>query len=269
VKHPTAAETWPESWKTSYAYDRLEVFGERGNAGYAAAYQIRQGAILRSVAGVASPGARILDVAAAQGNFTLRLAELGYQVTWNDLRAELAGYVEQKRERGVVEYAPGNIFELSFEKAFDVVLANEVIEHVAHPDDFLRRAAGWVRPGGHLVLSTPNGRYLLNRLPRFSECSAAEMEQRQFQPDADGHLFLLYPDEIRRFATDAGLVLVSMAFAVNPMTAGHAGSRHIHGLLSPIARGLERLAPRLPRPLRERLHAATVAVFQKPATGRA
>ena len=32
------------------------------------------------------PGSRIIDIAAAQGNFSLHLAEAGYRVTWNDLR---------------------------------------------------------------------------------------------------------------------------------------------------------------------------------------
>ncbi len=81
----------------------------------------------------APPGARILDVAAAQGNFTLTLAEPGYEVTWNDLRHELAEYVRLKHEHGVVHYLPGEIFGLDASEPFDVVLATEIVEHVAHP----------------------------------------------------------------------------------------------------------------------------------------
>ena len=46
-----------------------------------------------------------------QGNFTLRLAELGYRVTWNDIRQDLAGYVQLKWKTGDVTYRPGNILE--------------------------------------------------------------------------------------------------------------------------------------------------------------
>jgi hypothetical protein len=49
-----------------------------------------------------TPGATILDLAAAQENFTLALAERGYRVTWNGLRTDLAGYVQKKHERGEV-----------------------------------------------------------------------------------------------------------------------------------------------------------------------
>ena len=87
------------------------------------------------------PGATILDIAAAHGNFTLALAELGYRVTWNDLRAELAEYVQRKHERGAVEYMPGNCFELAPRNSFDCVLFTEVIEHVAHPDEFMIKVA--------------------------------------------------------------------------------------------------------------------------------
>ena len=117
---------------------------------------------------VLEPGARVLDVAGAQGNFSLALAEMGYRVTWNDLRGELADYVRLKHERGAVEYAPGNMFELRADTLFDAVLITEVIEHVAHPDQFLAQAAALVRPGGYVVMTTPNGRYFRNTLPKFS-----------------------------------------------------------------------------------------------------
>ena len=35
----------------------------------------------------------------------------------------------------------------------------EVIEHVAHPDRLLQQAAALVRPGGYVVMTTPNGRF--------------------------------------------------------------------------------------------------------------
>ena len=85
----------------------------------------------------------MFDPAAGQGNFSLALAERGYRVTWNDLRVDLAGYVRLKHEHGEIEFAPGNAFALEFPEPFDAVLMTEVIEHVAHPDDFLAKTAAW------------------------------------------------------------------------------------------------------------------------------
>jgi hypothetical protein len=47
--------------------------------------------------------------AAAQGNFSIALAGLGYQVTWNDLRPELVDYVRLKLPSGInVEFVVDN-----------------------------------------------------------------------------------------------------------------------------------------------------------------
>src|ERR1700689_1174311 len=89
----------PESWKLSFHYDEMELFGIKPRSGYARAYAERRRRTLDLVRKYAPPPARVIDIAGAQGNFSLTLAEAGYQVTWNDLRGELAAYVEKKRER--------------------------------------------------------------------------------------------------------------------------------------------------------------------------
>ena len=146
LKRVDLDENWPASWKASYLYDLEEVYGRIKNRGYAYAYDRRRGATFSLVTEVLPPGARILDVAAAQGNFSIPLAELGYEVTWNDMRAELADYVRLKQEFGTIHFAPGNAFNIDLPLPFDGVLITEVIEHTAHPDQLLARAAQLVRP---------------------------------------------------------------------------------------------------------------------------
>jgi 2-polyprenyl-6-hydroxyphenyl methylase/3-demethylubiquinone-9 3-methyltransferase len=244
-------DAWPESWKYSYPYDLLEIYGEMSHRGYAYAYQVRRRVTLDLITRVLPPGARILDVAAAQGNLSLTLAEMGYDVTWNDLRGDLAGYVQLKRERGSVAYAPGNIFDLRFPRPFDAVLIAEIIEHVAHPDLLLRAVGNLVKEGGYVVMTTPNGSYFRNRLPRFSECEhPEEREAGQFRPNADGHIFLLHPDELARLATASGLAVERLLFFTNPLTHGHLGSeRLLRRLPSVVVDAIERGTQRLPRRL--------------------
>ena len=256
---------WPESWKTSYAYDLQEMYGEVSHRGYAYAYQSRRRTTLDLVTSVLPPGTRILDVAAAQGNFSLTLAEMGYDVTWNDLRADLAGYVQIKHERGTVHYAPGNVFELEFDRPFDGVLITEVIEHVAHPDEFLRKTARLVRPGGYVVMTTPNGRYFRNTLPKFSECQEPGVyEGVQFKPNADGHIFLLHADEIEDLAQGAGLTVDALMFFTNPLTHGHLKTEPLLRLLRPGAiDAIERMSRRLPTSLRQTCLVQMGARFKK------
>ena len=222
MKQPKPQQHWPDSWKLSYRFDLEEAFGPISNHGYAYAYDERRTQTLRLLQAAVAPGARVLDIAAAQGNFSLRLAELGYRVTWNDLRSELAAYTRLKHEHGEIQYAPGNVFDLRFEAPFDAVLITEIIEHVAHPDDFLRQVAQLVRPGGHVIMTTPNGAYFRNTLPKFSDCGdPSAFEAQQFQPDGDGHIFLLHPEEVHRLAQQSGLVVEELRLFTNPVTNGH------------------------------------------------
>lgn len=262
-------DDWPENWRRSHAFDLLEVHGERPRCGYARAYAERRRHTLDLVARAAPPPATVLDVAAAQGNFSLSLAERGYEVTWNDLRKDLAEFVRRKHASGTLHFAPGNAFELGFRGAFDIVLITEVIEHVAHPDAFLRHAARLVRPGGHVVMTTPNGRYFRNRLPRFSHHpDPAAFENRQFQPDADGHIFLLHPDEIPPLAAAAGLEVRELRLFGCPLTHGALGTEPCLRFLPDSAvRSVERLIRRFPLLLRLRLCLSLAALLRRPDPG--
>jgi 2-polyprenyl-6-hydroxyphenyl methylase/3-demethylubiquinone-9 3-methyltransferase len=265
MRATTYSESWPESWKTSYPYDLLEVFGQTAWRGYAYAYANRRAAVFDLIARVARPGARILDVAAAQGNYSLALAEAGYRVTWNDIRADLVDYVKLKYERGDIDYAPGDVFELGFGAEFDVVVVAEVIEHVAHPDRFLAKIAHFVRPGGAIVLTTPNGRYVRFNLPKFSDCADPSLyEAVQFGPNAGDHIFLLHRDEIEGLARGAGLRVEEVRLLNNVLTNGHVRTGlALRFLPASLVRGVERFTAHLPEPARDRLNASFAVLFVK------
>ncbi len=266
LKRVDLDENWPASWKASYLYDLEEVYGRIKNRGYAYAYDRRRRATFSLVTEVLPPGARILDVAAAQGNFSIALAELGYEVTWNDMRAELAGYVRLKQEFGTIHFAPGNAFSIDLPSLFDGVLITEVIEHTAHPDQLLARAAQLVRPGGYVVMTTPNGAYFRNKLPKFTDSSdPTAYESVQFKPDTDGHIFLLHPEEVEPLAARAGLVLERLTLSANPLTSGHVKTEFfLRRMPRPLVDGLEQLTGKLPSRLTKRLFAQIAARFRRP-----
>lgn len=260
--HPD--ETWSALWRECYQYDLAEVYAEPDNLGYANAYANRRTHTLRLIERVLQLPARIIDVAAAQGNFTLALAEKGYRVTWNDLRGELADYVRLKYEFGDVSYAPGNVFELANGEPFDAAVITEIIEHVAHPDEFLRKIAQLVRRGGYIVMTTPNGAYFKNKLPKFTDCADPSVfETAQFKPNADGHIFLLHPGEIESLAHAAGLEMLELVHFTNPLTTGHMKSEVLlRGLPDSAVTAMERLSAKLPSSLRRRLFVQTAALFR-------
>jgi 2-polyprenyl-3-methyl-5-hydroxy-6-metoxy-1,4-benzoquinol methylase len=266
MKRVRPRDDWPQSWKVSYHNDLVEVFGSRADPGHTYSYRLRLNKTIEMLREVVSPGATVLDLAAAQGNFSLLLAELGYRVTWNDLRVELADYVRLKYEGGELAFAPGNAFDLAFAEPFDAVLINEVIEHVAHPDRFLRKVATLVRPGGHIVMTTPNGAYIRNRLPRFSDCADASLfESDPFKPAHDGPIFRLWPDEIERLAVAAGLKLETLCFLTNSLTCGHMRLAPLLRWLPPrLVLGIEGATQQFPEALQRRLMVTTAARFRRP-----
>ena len=265
MKRLNIKETWPDTWKYSYPYDLQEIWGEIQHRGYAYAYAARRQKTLDLLYEVVPKGAAVLDVAAAQGNFSLALAEAGYKVTWNDLREDLVEYVRQKHEYGIIEFAPGNVFELGFSEKFDCALITEIIEHVAHPDDFLRKVSAMVKPGGYIVMSTPNGAYFRNGLPRFSECpDPSHFEAVQFKPNSDGHIFLLWPDEVDQLALQSGLILEKHIMFTNPLTAGHLKLEMMLKVLPrSIVDSVERLTQLMPAGVRKKITTSSASRFRK------
>src|SRR5262249_52414817 len=143
----------------------------------------------------------------------------------------------------------------------------EIIEHVAHPDAFLSQIAQYVKPGGYIVMTTPNGGYFRNRLPKFSECpDPSQYEAVQFQPNADGHIFLLHLDEIGPLAQKAGLAVVEIRLFINSLTNGHIKTGVLLKLLPRFSvEMIERLTSSLPMSLRNRLHTGMAVLCQRHA----
>jgi SAM-dependent methyltransferase len=102
------------------------------------------------------PGARLLDLGTSEGEFTGRVAgRLGaVSVTGVELIEEHAAVA---RGRGI-DVVRADLDEgLPFEDgAFDVLHANQVIEHVRRTDTFLREIRRVLAPDGLACISTNN-----------------------------------------------------------------------------------------------------------------
>lgn len=62
-----------------------------------------------------------------------------------------------KKKHPSVNYVSGNVFEYPFEKeSFDVVVSQEVIEHVEDQKRYLGLVANYLKKGSYLILTTPN-----------------------------------------------------------------------------------------------------------------
>jgi 2-polyprenyl-6-hydroxyphenyl methylase/3-demethylubiquinone-9 3-methyltransferase len=134
----------------------------------------------------------------------------------------------------------------------------------------MRNVARLLKPGGIAVMTTPNGSYFRNTLPRFSDCPDPSMyEGVQFKPNSDGHIFLLWPDEVRGLATKAGLSVERQIFFTTPLTNGYLKTHHLLSALpEALVWMLEKAAQQLPNAIIERLMVHTAARFRKPPFDR-
>jgi len=101
---------------------------------------------------------RWLDCGCADGGYTIAMLERGAsQVIGVDVEADRLAKAQRRPARGDAGYAGAVAEALPFpDQSFDGVLMNEVLEHVANEAQALREVLRVLRPGGHLVLMSPN-----------------------------------------------------------------------------------------------------------------
>jgi SAM-dependent methyltransferase len=172
---------------------------------------------------------KILDVAGGTGFNAACLYEPGKRVVLNDLR-NLEHEVQNFSTGERIETVWGNFFDLKPESIgkFDLVMACEVIEHIAHGDRFINHLKQFITPGGHLLLTTPNGSYFRSKLPTYSKIDDFNaLESKQFKPDADGHLYLYTPDELQNLLKMFGFRDISINLSITPFLSGHMALRFL------------------------------------------
>jgi 2-polyprenyl-3-methyl-5-hydroxy-6-metoxy-1,4-benzoquinol methylase len=142
----------------------------------------------------------ILDVAAGAGAFTRRLLDHGF----TGLEA-----VELRSESFQVEGVPVHALNLDGDWAAELprsyhgAVALEIIEHLENPWHFARQCAAALRPGGVLVVSTPNIESSRSRIEFLLRAEFRFFGQEDY--DRNGHITSLTADQLIRVFAQAGL----------------------------------------------------------------
>jgi SAM-dependent methyltransferase len=100
------------------------------------------------------PRGRLLEVGCGAGALLHDLAERGFACTaleTSEEALELARAMNQGHSEVEIHEAP----QSDWDERFDVLVSLEVLEHIEDDDAALDRWRGWLRPGGHLLLSVP------------------------------------------------------------------------------------------------------------------
>jgi 2-polyprenyl-3-methyl-5-hydroxy-6-metoxy-1,4-benzoquinol methylase len=196
------------------AFDRIEIDSRDRHSFTRLNYLDRMNKIIAIVkAAYPTPaGTGVGDFAVARGNMGLRLAEDGYKVFSFDINPSFIAYSKMKYEKGDVTWLAGNIKTLDFPRgSLDVAIASEIVEHCAYSEDILAKILEFVKPGGILIVTTPNGARILNPLPTFGQVAGKDdrkvFVERQFRPAGEDHLFLFKLDELSMIVPDGSEII--------------------------------------------------------------
>jgi 2-polyprenyl-6-hydroxyphenyl methylase/3-demethylubiquinone-9 3-methyltransferase len=190
---------------------------------------LRTGWIARRIeaAGLAWPGLRLLDAGCGAGLAAEAFARRGAAVTGIDAAAEAIAAARLHAEQAglAIDYRIAAPEDLAAEGAsFDVVIALEVIEHVADRAAFLAALAALTRPGGLLFLSTLNRTarsFLLAKL-------GAEYLLRLLPVGTHDWRGFVTPAELARLLRRAGFAVTDSAgMTMHPLSGAWRESRDL------------------------------------------
>ncbi|HET6989568.1 MAG TPA: class I SAM-dependent methyltransferase [Kribbella sp.] len=109
------------------------------------------------------PSGRVLEVGCGYGYFLQAALDAGYDAYGVDLSPAAVKWAAERHPGrvfcGLMEEVP----EIQ-DQQYDVIFGSHLIEHLTEPADFLSTASRMLRPGGLIVMVTPNIKSLLARV---------------------------------------------------------------------------------------------------------
>ena len=141
------------------------------------------------------PPGRVLDIGCGEAKFLHRMQQTGWEVQGIDFDASAASNAKKLFD---IDVQVGKLEDVKFpDGTFDAITMNHVIEHVFDPVALLQEARRILKPGGRLVMVTPNALSMGHRVfGRF---------WRGLEPPR--HIQIFTPSSLDTVARSAGLAV--------------------------------------------------------------
>lgn len=160
------------------------------------------------------PNGQLLDVGCGSGQALQNMAELGWRVKGVDFDPQAVAIAQKKG----LEVRVGNLTAQGYPSgSFDAITMSHVIEHVHDPLSLLRECRRILKPGGQLVIVTPNSRSWGHQKYAVS----------WMHLDPPRHLHIFNSQALCRLVEMAGFKLVSLCTTIRDTNGLFVGSRSI------------------------------------------
>jgi 2-polyprenyl-3-methyl-5-hydroxy-6-metoxy-1,4-benzoquinol methylase len=205
---------------------------------------------------------RVLDVGCAHGGFLVAFSRRGARVTGIDIdprRVRLAAL--NLREQGLDgDLVHGDAAEPhpEFSGRFDLVIADDVLEHVPRPAAFLANLRDWLTPSGTAYLEIPNGawpphvardgHHQLFGVTLLDHAEASEYVELRTPGGRYDTYQYLGPGACERLFREAGLTFEVLPDAAGPVAVARVLAE-VEALRGAAPAGLSSV----PKPLREKV----------------
>ena len=162
---------------------------------------------IKRVEDIVAPPGRLLDLGCGTGDFLCLAREHGWDATGTEF-SKHASNLGTSRGLTIVQ---GEVWDANFSgDTFDVVTCWHVIEHVRDPRRVIIEISRILRPGGWLILATPN---VNDHIFKAAYMMARGRRPMLYEPeDREVHLFHFSRESIRSLLTSARLAVVDIGF---------------------------------------------------------
>jgi len=147
-------------------------------------------------------GGKILEMGPAEGVMTPLLLEICESLT---LLEGAEHFCDNLRKRYPAAVVVHSLFEDYVpQESFDFIILGHVLEHVENPEEIVRMAARWLKPGGKMIAAVPNSHSIHRQAAVLMGLLAAENSLNEMDIH-HGHRRVFNPELFKETFIRAGM----------------------------------------------------------------